>query len=72
MARNHIKAIRAVHLTAECVEDKLVLSARYETKGSLWKGTLDERKNKLAKDLHRFLTDQGYNPLNIKFHKTRQ
>ena len=73
MARNHIKTIRAVHITAEDPHnEKLVISARLELLGPYDSTTIARRKDKLATDIHDFMRSQGYGPLNISFHKTRQ
>jgi len=73
MPRNHVKTIRAVHVTAgDPQSERLVISARLELLGSWDSGTIARRKNKLATDIHDFLRSQGYGALNIAFHKTRQ
>ena len=73
MARNHVKTIRAVHVTAsDPHSERLVISARLELLGSWDSSTIARRKDKLATSIHDFLRLQGYGPLNISFHKTRQ
>jgi hypothetical protein len=72
MARRFLQTVRAIHITGENLDEKMIINARVEMKGQQYADQVNRRKDKFAADLHAFMVARGYNPLAIKFHKSRQ